>query len=41
MAVKMIPMKLEMMKAVSILSGGRLGRDAKTISGHEYSHIAK
>jgi hypothetical protein len=33
-ALKMNPMKTEMMKAVNIPSGGRLGRDKKTISGH-------
>jgi hypothetical protein len=41
MAQKMNPMKTKMMKAVNIPSGGRLGRDEKTISGHEYSQIAK
>jgi hypothetical protein len=35
MAAKMNLMKLEMMKAVNIPSGGLLARDAKTISGHE------
>jgi hypothetical protein len=41
MAPKMNPMKNKIMKAVNIPSGGRLGRDEKTISGHEYSQIAK
>jgi hypothetical protein len=41
MAVKMNPMKLEMIKDVNIPLGGRRGRDPKTISGHEYSQIAK
>jgi hypothetical protein len=41
MASKMNPMKTKIMKAVNISSSGHLGRDEKTISGHEYSQIAK
>jgi hypothetical protein len=41
MAANMKPIKLEMMKEVNIPSGGRFGRDRKTISGREYSQIAK
>ncbi len=41
MAANMKPVKLEIMKEVNIPSGGHLGRDEKTISGHEYSQIAK
>jgi hypothetical protein len=41
MAAMMYTMKLKMMIAVNIPSGGRRGRDPKTISGHEYSQIAK
>jgi hypothetical protein len=38
---KMNPMKAETMNVVKIPSGGRRGRDAKTISGHEKSQTAK
>jgi hypothetical protein len=34
-------MKTKIMKAVLIPSGGHLGSDENTISGHEKPHIAK
>jgi hypothetical protein len=39
--LKMDPMKTKIMKAVMIPSGGHLGSDENTISGHEKLHIAK
>jgi hypothetical protein len=38
---KMNPMEVETMNVVKIPSGGRRGRDAKTISGHKKLQIAK
>ncbi len=39
--LKMDPIKTKIMKAAMIPSGGCLGSDENTISGHEKSHIAK
>ncbi len=39
--LKMDPMKTKVMKAIMIISGGHLGSDENTISGHEKSQIAK
>ena len=41
MIANMKLMKPEMMNDVNIPSVGRLGRDEKTISGHEYSQTVK